>query len=240
MPKPSFRGGGPRGFTLVELLAGVAIVSILTALVISGIGDVMRSQKVAATSSNMRQIGTAINLYAADNEGQLPGPMGVSVFNYARAVPLDGDPANLAFYIGGYLGAKPTYPGFSITSSYYWVKTLACPALPAAVQRNAAVSGFCMMDLFSKPPLYTFGGNISGSVAPNGNLIQARAVQPRPKRLGALSAEDRQTAFLCTSDREILPASILLPATGVFGGKRLWLFLDGSVALATNNTAWKR
>lgn len=59
-------------FTLIELLAVCAVVGILASLVIPVIfGGIMAANR-AKCASNMRQIGTALQLYAADHDGTLP------------------------------------------------------------------------------------------------------------------------------------------------------------------------
>lgn len=67
--------GSCRAFTLVELLAVIAIVAILSAILIPTLGRV-RSQATAAQCANgMRQIGVSMHLYVNDNGGRLPGPL---------------------------------------------------------------------------------------------------------------------------------------------------------------------
>jgi prepilin-type N-terminal cleavage/methylation domain-containing protein len=64
-----------RGLTLVELLVTIAIVAILAALALSAMGAARTQGDRAKAISNMRQIGSAIGLYAADKNSQLPGPL---------------------------------------------------------------------------------------------------------------------------------------------------------------------
>jgi len=62
---------GRAGFTLVEILAVIAILSVLLAILIPVVGSVRERSQVAASSSNLRQIGAAALLYTSANKGRL-------------------------------------------------------------------------------------------------------------------------------------------------------------------------
>ncbi len=51
----------------------IAIIGILSAILIPVVGEVRLAGKRAACASNMRQIGVALHLFAANNKGKLPG-----------------------------------------------------------------------------------------------------------------------------------------------------------------------
>ncbi|MDD2708201.1 MAG: prepilin-type N-terminal cleavage/methylation domain-containing protein [Verrucomicrobiae bacterium] len=57
------------GFTLVELLVVLGILSILATLLMPALKNARESAKQAVCMNNLRQIGLALNQYAADNEG---------------------------------------------------------------------------------------------------------------------------------------------------------------------------
>lgn len=59
-------------FTLIELLTAIAIVAILAAIIFLTVGKVRQSARRAACLSNLRQIGVAFQLYAADNKSTFP------------------------------------------------------------------------------------------------------------------------------------------------------------------------
>lgn len=59
-------------FTLVELLAVIAIVGVLAAIVITSVGRVRETARGQTCLNNLRQIAAGMMLYAADNKGVLP------------------------------------------------------------------------------------------------------------------------------------------------------------------------
>ena len=61
-----------RAFTLIELLAVIAIIGILAAIIIPVVGAVRASAKSSGCASNLRQIGMAMRLYANENGGRFP------------------------------------------------------------------------------------------------------------------------------------------------------------------------
>jgi len=62
----------PRGFSLIELLATVAIVSLLAALIVPAVGGVRDRANAAGCAANLRSIGNLMTVYAADHDGYLP------------------------------------------------------------------------------------------------------------------------------------------------------------------------
>lgn len=61
-----------RGFTLIELLAVIAIIGVLAGILIPAIGSIRDKAEVSTSTSNLRQIGAALNLYANDNQNKFP------------------------------------------------------------------------------------------------------------------------------------------------------------------------
>lgn len=66
--------GKQRGFTLIELLVVIAIIAVLAAILFPVISKAKESANTTKCQSNLRQLATAVGLYADDNAGRLPNP----------------------------------------------------------------------------------------------------------------------------------------------------------------------
>jgi prepilin-type N-terminal cleavage/methylation domain-containing protein/prepilin-type processing-associated H-X9-DG protein len=68
----------PAGFTLIELLVVVAIIAVLISILLPSLNSARDYAKTITCSSNLRQIGIAINSYALENRDSLPMSGGYS------------------------------------------------------------------------------------------------------------------------------------------------------------------
>lgn len=62
-----------RAFTLIELLVTIAIITILAGIAIPALSSAFERAKATKDMSNLRQIGTATQMYMNDNNGVFPG-----------------------------------------------------------------------------------------------------------------------------------------------------------------------
>jgi len=90
------RDGPAAGFTLVELLVVVAVLSILAAFLLPALRNAKESAWAARCLSNIRQIGVAAVMYTADHDGAVIGYMWGSCPNpFCSQVVVPNWPASL-------------------------------------------------------------------------------------------------------------------------------------------------
>jgi prepilin-type N-terminal cleavage/methylation domain-containing protein/prepilin-type processing-associated H-X9-DG protein len=128
---------GTLAFTLIELLVVIAIIAILAALLLPALAAAKHGAYNINCTSNLRQVGMAIQMFTDDNHGVLPnGPAGVvanrgmSVGQKATYSQRDSNPNDyLVYAIQPYVGAPAPktgpMPALVVTNV---MKIMFCPA----------------------------------------------------------------------------------------------------------------
>ena len=70
--QPVFASARRRAFTLIELLVVIAIIAILAALLFPVFATARGKARQTVCTSNLRQVGMAVSLYAEDSDGLYP------------------------------------------------------------------------------------------------------------------------------------------------------------------------
>lgn len=105
-------------FTLIELLVTIAIIGILASLLLVVLAAAKEKAWRAQCVSNLKQVGIAIEVYAQDHGGRLPGPSWQGIYeNYDNLIT-----NRLTYYMATYLGL----PAPSVTPHAALV--LRCPS----------------------------------------------------------------------------------------------------------------
>lgn len=132
------RYSGPveqRGFTLVELLVVIGIISILISILLPSLQKARESARRVECASNLRQIGMGIQMYRNDNRDL--GPVVYQPWDLFKAVAtrngdgsykLDGYTGLGLLFINGYIGGDYKPDGV-YNSKHQTDRILFCPGI---------------------------------------------------------------------------------------------------------------
>ena len=126
--------GRRRGFTLVELLVVIAIIAVLISILLPALNAARASAVTVNCASNLKQIGQAFNLYAAEHGGAIcPGDIRWGAGgNPPAPADINGWSSDYSVFKSGTWGPYPL--GFNIWQHFLWpyagktIDVFTCPA----------------------------------------------------------------------------------------------------------------
>lgn len=99
-----------RGFTLLELFIVVAIVAGLAAVLVPNFMRARPRGSGTACKSNLKNIGTALEMYATDFKGDYPRLLGGLTPNYLKTIPTCPAVGSVTYlYVGTNAGNHSLY-----------------------------------------------------------------------------------------------------------------------------------
>ena len=197
-----------RAFTLLELLAIVAIISIMAALLIPALASTQRKSQRIACLYNMRQLGLASQLYADDNNGELVScwPIG---FGKYTVNPYSWCPGWVSYTepTGANYGPNPDFNCTNVNSLkqgaiWQYLKFPAvyrCPAEERGLGTVPVVRSYSMNAWMNGQTTGDPSGNNTAFLSPNQDsaltytLFRKESQLARPSGLWSLIEEDSST-----------------------------------------------
>ncbi|MEW6280071.1 MAG: prepilin-type N-terminal cleavage/methylation domain-containing protein [Candidatus Eremiobacterota bacterium] len=77
----------PGGFTLIELMIVIAIIAILAAILVPNFIKARAQAQLSGCKSNLKNIGTALEMYSTDFGGHYPPSLDELEPNYMKEIP---------------------------------------------------------------------------------------------------------------------------------------------------------
>ena len=87
MPNTVIFRRSAKGFTLIELMIVIAIIAILAGILVPNFVKARDKARFEASCETIKNIGTAVEMYAADNSGCYPASLNKLTPDYLKTIP---------------------------------------------------------------------------------------------------------------------------------------------------------
>lgn len=95
-----------KGFTLIELMIVIAIIAILAAILVPNFIRARAQGQATACKSNLKNIGTALEMYSTDSSGRFPTTLVSLTPNYLKSIPSCPSVGTITYTGSGYTSAS--------------------------------------------------------------------------------------------------------------------------------------
>jgi len=212
------RAANIKAFTLIELLVVIGIIMILVALSFAVSGILVKTTDRTKCLANLRSVGAAINVYAGEHEGTLPGPL----WTWQSCWYDDGDFGAIGTILAPYLGE-------SSSSETQKMMVLVCPAWQRGAPYQQDQSWLMNTEVLVNGTTMNPWGDADVALAMGDNTSTDPTAPDIPKRvaqLGDISAARIWAIQDLDSQSPVKKVPHGIAVKPVHGDKRNALFFD--------------
>jgi prepilin-type N-terminal cleavage/methylation domain-containing protein/prepilin-type processing-associated H-X9-DG protein len=223
-----------RAFTLIELLVVISIIAILAALLLPTLAKAKQKGYKIKCTSNLKQLGAAIEMYTGDNQDRLPGPVWQGLYDTYFDNGSSDARIRMPFYIATYLGLRAPTPE---------VRRLQVAICPSAKQAWTPANSGAPAHALAQPLSYIVSVEVTNRTNdvvsrpfgyPYGSLPSGMSGEDElPKKVSNIRNPSQSWAIIDADQRNAVSLAAyypFLPKERSHGTVRNQLFFDWHVA----------